>query len=102
MEKIPVILEKIIVFIFSLAAPSLLLRVGGWVGGTWRGVHQLESALCRAHTRGGRGVRVLPDPYLGERSVGGLALGLACPSIRLPVCVCVWGGGAWRGRGVRV
>ena len=38
-------------------------------------------------------MRVLPDPYLGEGSVGGLALGLACPSIRLPVCVCGGGGG---------
>ena len=55
---------------------------GGWGG--------REGGGIKAHAREGEACACYLTPYLGEGSVGGPALGLACPTVRLRVCV--WGG----------
>ena len=58
----------------------------GWVGGGRGG------GGIKAHAREGEACACYLTPYLGEGSVGGPALGLACPTVRLRVC-----GGGGRG-----
>ena len=52
---------------------------GGWGG-------DVEGGGIKAHAREGEACACYLTPYLGEGSVGGPALGLACPSVRLRVC----------------